>query len=115
MQKVIIIGNLTKDPELNNGVAKFSVAVNEKYNGNESTEYFNCVAFKQTAENVSKYLAKGSKVYVEGKQQTKEYEGKYYTSLLVHSVEFLGKPINKTDNKPQVESQEPDFEDEIPF
>lgn len=113
MQKIIIIGNVCKDPEINNGVAKFSVAVNEKYKGKESTEFFNCVAFAKTADVVENYVTKGMKLCVEGKQSTNEYEGKRYTSLLVNGLEMLGggKQASK-----QAEPQDADLDDiNIPF
>lgn len=112
MQKITIIGNVIKKPEMKNEVCKFSVAVNEKYNGEEKTEFFNCVAFKKTAEILEKYLDKGSKVWIEGKQSTSEYEGKRYTSLIVREFEFISS-AKKEDTKP-VDSNA-DIDDEIPF
>lgn len=80
-QKVQVMGHLGRDPEVRYSqagepVANFSVAVTEKRSGSESTEWFNCVAFKKTAEIVQKYLHKGDAVFAEGKLQTREYQGR---------------------------------------
>ena len=106
MQKVILIGNLGKDPEVkafDNGgkVANFTVGVTERgfktKDGKEipdHTEWFNCVV-KQNglAGVVEQYVKKGNKVFVEGKMRTREYEKegqkKYLTELVVDSLELL--------------------------
>ncbi len=121
MQKVTIIGNICKDPEVTNGVAKFSVAVNEKFKTKsgeqkETTEFFNCVMFGKSADVAENYFTKGMKIYLEGKQSTNEHEGKRYTSLIVNQFEFLGggRQAEKKDNKL---TEEQAFEDDmsIPF
>jgi single-strand DNA-binding protein len=86
MNKIMLIGNLGRDPELNytpNGVAiaKFSLAVsrNTKSPSGESqkeTEWFNIVAWRQLAETCSNYLHKGQKVYIEGRLTTRKYTDK---------------------------------------
>lgn len=81
LNRVQIIGHLGRDPEIRHTqagdpVANFPVAVSEKYNGQERVEWFACVAFKRTADVVQKYLHKGDPVYVEGKLQTREYQGR---------------------------------------
>ena len=85
LNKVMLIGNLGKDPEFNltpsgTPVAKFSLAVsrNRKVNGEkkEETEWFNIVAWSQLAEICEKYLHKGSKVYIEGRIQQRKYTDK---------------------------------------
>lgn len=120
MQKIMIIGNLTKDPELNNCVAKFGVAVNEQYTNKQgervkTTEFFNCVAFGKIGEVIEKYFSKGNKIYIEGKQSTNEFEGKRYTNLNVTNFEFIEKSDNDSQKTAQV-SQEPDFDDsDVPF
>ena len=104
LNKVQVIGNVGKEPEMRftpNGdsVTSFSVATNESYTDDggerhEKTEWFNIVAWKKLAETCNQYLAKGSKVYVEGKQQTKKWEGQdgafhYKTELIASRVLFL--------------------------
>ena len=105
MQKVILIGNLGKDPEVkefeNGGkVANFTVGVTERgyktKDGKEipdHTEWFNCVARQGLATVVGQYVKKGNKVFVDGKLRTREYEKdgqkKYLTELMVDSLELL--------------------------
>ncbi len=82
LNKVMLIGNLGRDPEFqitSDGapVAKFSLAVNRTYKANgekkEETEWFNIVTWRQLAEICEKYLHKGSKVYIEGRIQQRKY------------------------------------------
>ena len=102
MNKVILIGNLTKDPEvrtINNGtyVTTFSIAVNRKYkaqDGSQITDFFDIVAWRQLAELCGKYLEKGRKVGIVGELQTRSYEAKdgtkrYVTEIVASEVEFL--------------------------
>lgn len=102
MNKVILIGNLTKDPEVrttNNGtyVTTFSIAVNRKYkaqDGSQITDFFDIVAWRQLAELCGKYLEKGRKVGIVGELQTRSYESKdgtkrYVTEIVASEVEFL--------------------------
>jgi len=85
LNKIMLIGNLGKDPELQittNGVSvtKFSLAVNRTYNvrgeKKEETEWFNIVTWEKLAETCEKYLHKGSKVYIEGRIQQRKYTDK---------------------------------------
>lgn len=78
-QSVTILGNVGKEPEirqLNSGdnVANFSIAVSEKRKGEDNTVWFRCTAFGKTAGVVESYVHKGSKVLVQGRIQTREYE-----------------------------------------
>ncbi len=83
MNKIILIGNLGRDPEMNytpsgTAVTKFSLAVNRTFKGQNGerqteTEWFNIVAWNQLAETCSKYLQKGHKVYVEGRLSQRKY------------------------------------------
>jgi single-strand DNA-binding protein len=78
-QTLVILGNVGKDPEvrtLNSGdpVANFSIAVSERRKGEDHTTWFRCNAFGKTAEVVRDYVRKGSKVLVQGRIQTREYE-----------------------------------------
>ena len=99
MNKFIGIGNLTKAIEIRYtaqglGIANFTIAV-KRDNGKDETDFINCVGYGKTAELISKYLDKGSKVLIEGKIQTGSYEkeGKkvYTTDVVVDKVEFLSK------------------------
>ncbi len=82
MNKVFLIGNLTRDPELaetNSGVAvcHFSIAVNRSFSsadGERQTDFFNVTAWRGTAENVAKFCKKGSKVAVSGSIQIRQYD-----------------------------------------
>jgi single-strand DNA-binding protein len=86
LNKIMLIGNLGRDPEFNvtpegTPVAKFSLAVNRVYKSRsgekkEETEWFNIIAWRQLAETCEKYLHKGSKVYVEGRFSTRKYMDK---------------------------------------
>ena len=102
MNRVILIGNLTRDPELrttNSGVSvcTFSIAVNRKNKnqaGEKVTDYFNIVAWRQLGELCGKYLAQGRKVCVVGELQNRSYDGKdgtkkYITEVIADDVEFL--------------------------
>ena len=83
LNKIMLIGNLGRDPELNvtqegTPVTKFSLAVSRTYKSStgerkEETEWFNIVAWRQLAETCERYLHKGSKVYIEGRLQTRKY------------------------------------------
>ena len=117
MQKVILIGNLGKDPEVksfeNGGkIVNFTVGVTERgYKTKEGkeipdhTEWFNCsVRQNGLAGVVEQYVKKGNKVYVEGKLRTREYEKdgqkKYLTELLVDNMELLT-PKGESGRQPQ--------------
>ncbi|SRR6266487_939134 len=104
LNKIMLIGNLGKDPELNvtsdgTPVTKFSLAVNRSYKTNsgekkEETEWFNIVAWRQLAELTERYLHKGSKVYIEGRLTQRKYtdrEGVQRTAVevIANDVQFL--------------------------
>lgn len=103
MNKCILIGNLTHDPELAQtasgvSVCKFSVAVNRNYtnqNGERDVDFFNIVTWRTLAENCDKYCVKGMKVAVSGSLQNSSYEDKngikrYRTDVIADEVEFIG-------------------------
>jgi len=105
VNKVIIVGNITRDPELKAlpsgaAVATFSVATNEVYTKDgqkhESTEFHNIVAWGKTAENIARYMKKGSQIYIEGKLQTRSWdkdgEKRYRTEVVALNVQFGAKP-----------------------
>ena len=101
MNKVLLIGNLTKEVEVrftttNTKVAKFTLGIRrdvQNKEGNYDSDFINCVAYGNQAELVSKYLDKGSKISVEGRIQTGSYEkdGKkvHTTDVVVEKIQFL--------------------------
>lgn len=103
MNKVYLIGNLTRDPEMRSTsagipVCNFSIAVNRRFKnaqtGQQETDFFNIVAWRQLAELCGRYLAKGRKVAVSGSIQTRSYEaqdGSKRTAfdIVADEVEFL--------------------------
>lgn len=101
MNKIYLIGNLTKDPELRKtpsdvSVCRFDLAVSRPANkdGERETDFFECTAWRGTAEAIAKYCKKGHKLCVEGRVQTRTYEDnegkkrKVY-DIIVNDVEFL--------------------------
>ena len=128
VNKVILIGNLGKDPEvryLDNGVAvaNFSLATTENYKNKEGekvsqTEWHNIVLWRGLAEVAEKWLKKGSSVYVEGKIRTRKWEDKdgntrYSTEILGDNMTMLGgKPSSET---PVEVAPATDKKDDLPF
>lgn len=133
MQKLYIIGNLTKDPELrttNSGVSvcTFTVAVTRRFagqNGEKQTDYFRVNAWRQLGEICNQYLAKGRKVAVIGELQARTYDSNDGTTRLsldvsADEVEFLtpkGEATQgkKVDNTPPPEGFDVVEEEELPF
>lgn len=135
VNKFIGIGNLGKDPEMRfmpngNAVCNFSIAISERYKDKTSgemkeiTEWVNIVMFGKLAEIAGEYLAKGSKVYVEGKLKTEKYTDKttgadrYTTKIVAEKMDMLsskgeGKPAASKTSAPPVPEDFPD--DDIPF
>lgn len=103
MNKVFLIGNLTKDPEMRStqsgvAVCNFSIAINRRFRnpqtGQQETDFLNIIAWRQLADLCSKYLAKGRKVAVTGSIQTRTYEAKDGSKrtaldIVADEVEFL--------------------------
>ena len=103
MNKVFLIGRLTRDPELrysgnNLPVATFSIAVNRNFSnqqGEREADFINIVVFNKQAETVKNYLAKGSQIAIDGRIQTRTYDDqngqkRYVTEVVANNVEFLG-------------------------
>jgi len=103
VNKVILVGNVGRDPEfktLPSGthLATFSLATTDRRfkdeNGNPRTEWHNIVAWGKTAEFCNSYVKKGSQLYIEGSIRTRSYEQngqkKYYTEIHVREMEFVG-------------------------
>lgn len=105
VNKVILLGNLGKDPETKttekgNTVVNFSLATSEYYNNESHTEWHNVVVWGNTAENCAKFLNKGSKVFLEGKIQTRKWQDKegnnrYTTEVVAFKVQFLDTKTEK--------------------
>ena len=103
MNKVIMIGRLTKDPELRTttsgiSVASFGIAVQQPFtnqSGERGVDFFNCTVWRKQAENVAKYCTKGSQVAIEGRLQNREYDAqdgskRRVTEIQADNVTFLG-------------------------
>lgn len=128
MNKVILIGNLTKDPELTTtqsgiSVARFTIACQRKFkNANDEYEsdFINCVAWRNNAEFIHKHFKKGNKIGVVGSIQTRTYDAedgtkRYVTEVIVEENEFVQPKKNDT----QAEESKPDIQpiedDDLPF
>ncbi len=108
MNKVILLGRLTRDPELRTtpsgvSVTSFSIAVNRRFS-KDQTDFVNCVAWRQTAEFVTKYFAKGNMIAVVGSLQTGRFEKDgqthYTTDVVVDEVYFTGSKAEMSGSAP---------------
>ena len=140
MNKVILMGRLTRDPEIrysqdNKPIARYSIAVDRKYkdqNGNYPTDIFGLTSFGNTATFVEKYLHKGTKIVIEGELRNNNYEKDgstvYQDQIVANSVEFAesknasnSSNNNKADSAPKVddagwqEVDESTNEETLPF
>ena len=120
MNKVILIGRLTKDVELrytqtnNTAVASFSLAVNRKFvkPGEErQADFFNVIAWNKLAENISKYLFKGNQVAISGRLETRSWDDPngqkhYVTEVIAEEIDFIGSK-NKQNNEAILNSPTP--------
>ena len=131
MNKVILIGRLTKDPELRyaagsgTAVCRFTLAVSRQFKKDE-TDFINCIAFNKQGEAIAQYVTKGRQLAVTGSIRTGSYDGqdgvkRYTTDVIVESFEFIGNSNNQnndywnmsTDNGFGVE--EPIDDGDMPF
>lgn len=145
VNKVIIVGNLGKEPEIKympngNAVANLTVATSETWKDKntgeqaEKTEWHRIVAFRRLAEIMGEYLKKGSKVYLEGKLQTRKWQDKngadhWTTEIIVDQMQMLDsrgqgsapaqqqRPAQSASQQSRPASEPPqnDFDDDIPF
>lgn len=138
MNRVILIGNLTKDPELtttNNGISlcKFTIAVPRRFagvDGEREADFLPVIVWRGQADNCYKYLKKGSKAAVCGSIQTRSYDGsdgtrRYITEIVADEVEFLSsrqadsegdEPAKEKPAKKDVVNKfEPIDDDNLPF
>ena len=136
MNKVMLIGNLTRDPEINttNGgvsVCRFSIAVTRRFanaEGEREADFLNIVVWRNLAETCHKYLKKGSKCAVIGRIQTSSYDAqdgtkRYTTDIVADEVEFLNSrngegsdaPISAPKSTSDTAELEPIDDDSLPF
>ena len=138
INKVILVGNLGKDPDMRytaggDAVANLSIATSESWNDNqtgekkEKTEWHRVVFFRRIAEVCGEYLKKGSSVYIEGSLRTRDWEDdqgnkRYTTEIVGREMQMLGgrRSEDNMDQSPQINnpSPQPDeglIDDEIPF
>lgn len=131
MNKCILIGNLTKDPEISttsNGVSvcRFTLAVTRRYSNSEGerdTDFINIVAWRALADNCHKFIKKGSKVAVVGNIQSRSYDAtdgtkRYVTEIVAEEVEFLttrNSDGEVKEKKEDVTKLEPIDDDSLPF
>lgn len=135
INKVILMGRLTRDPEMrhtNSGtpVTTFSIAIDNGYGDNKRTDFVNCLAWNKTAEFVTKYFTKGKMIIVIGRITTRSWEtqdGKraYATEVVANEVNFGESKTSPQLNTPQTAAQPPmqddddftplDEDDDLPF
>ena len=132
MNKVFLIGNLTRDPELSetpSGVAvcHFSIAVNRNYqsgDGERQTDFFNCVAWRGLGENLARYQKKGSKISVVGSIEFRDYEDRdgikrTAVDIVAQDIEFLSsRAADESSDEPRRTRptlQAMDDDNDIPF
>lgn len=117
LNKIFIIGNLTRDPELRYSgggaaICKLGIAVNNKWTGadgnrHEEVTFFDCSAFKSNAENLAKYCTKGQSLFIEGRMTSREWETpdgqkRKAWEVKIQGFQFLGG--GKGEKKPQEQS-----------
>lgn len=119
MNKVILLGNLTRDPEIRYSqgekqmaIARFSLAVNRRFSrqGDTDTDFFNCTAFGKQVEFVEKYFKQGSRMLLTGRVQNDNYTNKngekvYSVQIMVEEVEFAERKSAQSNNQTQNQNQ----------
>lgn len=135
MNKVILVGNLTRDPELSTtssgiSLCRLSIAVSRRYvnaEGVREADFFNVSVWRNQADNCYKYLRKGSKVGIIGTLQSRSYEDKdgsrrYVIDIVADDVEFLSsrpsseEPSDGVDERPRKPAElKPVEDDDLPF
>ena len=126
MNKAILLGRLTKAPEIKHtqsgkAVASFTLAVDRRKsaNGDSQADFISCVAWDKVAETIGNYCSKGQQIAVDGRIQSRSYDAqdgskRYVTEVVVQSMEFCGKKSDNAGTSAGVGSMEPVGE-EIPF
>ena len=134
INRTVLTGRLTRDPELKStssgiSVTQFTLAVNRQYtnqDGNRSADFISCVAWRKTAENINKFFKKGSLIGIDGRLQSRSYDDKngykvYVTEVVVDNFSFL---TSKNDKQQGSQAAQDPFaggdevtitEDDIPF
>jgi len=131
MNKVVLLGRLTKDPEVrytqtnNTMVATFTLAVNRRFvkpGEDRQADFINCIAWSKTAEFVSKYFKKGQQIAVVGRLQTRNYDDEqgqkhYITEVVAEEVYFAGDKKENTQNDGIGDTSEFEItnQDDLPF
>src|SRR5690625_1386019 len=124
LNRVVLVGRLTKDPDLRytaSGVAvsNFTVAVNRPFTnqqGDREADFINCVVWRRPAENLANYMRKGSMVGIDGRIQTRNFEGQdgrtiFVTEVVADSVQFLeskGSNQSRRQNQPNQSGFQPE-------
>lgn len=120
MNKVILMGRFTRDPEVRytdsgTSIARFTLAVDRRFkqDGGQSADFISCIAFSKTAEFIEKYFHQGSKIVIEGRIQTGSYTNKdgqkvYTTDVVVENAEFAE---SKSSGSGQAQIPEPSLAD----
>lgn len=124
INNVVLVGRLTKDVELrktpnNVSTCTFTLACNRRFTnaeGQQVADFINCVAWRQSADFLSQYASKGSIVGVEGRIQTRNYDGQngkvYVTEIICDSVQLIGNKSNENrNNQPTYEPSPPVYDD----
>ena len=115
MNKVILLGNLTRDPEIRYSqgekqiaIARFSLAVNRRFanDGETNADFLNCTAFGKTAEFIEKYFRQGSRMSLVGRIENNNYTNKngekvYSVQIMVEEVEFAERKSSQSNNQTQ--------------
>lgn len=125
MNKVIVLGNMTRDIEIQQGgeysIGKFGIAVNEKFKTKETTHFFDVTCFGKTAENIQKYFSKGSRILVEGKlsysQWEKDGQKRSKVEITMDKFDFIDRKTDEQQPRPQYQNP-PEVtvqDEEIPF
>lgn len=132
MNKVILMGRLTRDPEMRYtqeslAIARFTLAVDRRHktDGEQNADFINCKAFGKNGEFVQKYLHKGTKIVLEGHWQTGSYTnkdgGKVYTNeCVIEGMDFAESKKESTESQPQTDADgfmnvPDDIDEQLPF
>ena len=134
LNRVVLVGRLTKDPDLRftpNGVAvaNFTIAVNRPFSnqqGNKEADFINCVIWRKQAENLANYMKKGSMIGVDGRIQTRSFDGQdgkkvFITEVVADNVQFLDSKGQTSQNQEKahtgqnLENEGQPMEEDLPF
>ena len=109
MNKVVLKGNLVKDPErVSEKVVRFSIATNDGTKEKPKTNFHSVTVFGKLSDTVEKFFVKGQEILIEGMIDYSKHEDKYYTNILLHRFYFCG---SKSEGRQEMEKQE----DDLPF